>query len=146
MSKTFDPDLVSITVGGHIVSGYADGAFVTAERNSDAFTRLGGADGEQARFKSNDKSGLITITLMQSSLSNGIFQGFANADEVGNGGKVPILIKDGNGTEQVAAAQAWVKKVPSKGYAKENTDRQWVFETDSLLFIGGGIEDDVLPA
>jgi len=146
MGKTFDPDLVSITVGGHIVSGYADGEFVTAERNSEAFTQQGGADGEQARFKSNDKSGKITITLLQTSLSNGIFQGFATADETSNAGKVPILIKDGNGTEQAAAPQAWVEKVPAKGFSKENTDRQWVFATGALLFTGGGIAEDVLPA
>jgi len=145
MSKTFDPDLVSITVGGHIVSGISDSEFVSAERNAEAFTRSGGADGEQTRFKSNDKSGLITITLMQSSVSNAIFQAFATADETANKGKFPVLIKDGNGTEVCSAAQAWVQKVPAKGYSKENTDRQWVLETGNLVLVGGGIAEDVLP-
>ena len=137
--KTYDPAKVSVIVGGHIVQGFADGEFVSAARNNDTFSRVGGADGEQTRAKSNDRSGTITITLMQSSNSNGVLQGFASADEVSNGGLVPVLIKDSNGNELVIATKAWVQKPSDRGFGKENTDRQWVFETGELIFAGGGI-------
>lgn len=140
MLKTYDPAKVSVIVGGHIVEGYADGEFVTATRNSDTFSRQGGASGEQTRAKSNDRSGTFTITLMQSSVSNAVMQGFALADEVGNAGLVPVLIKDSNGSELATAEQAWIQKPSDKGFAKEVGDRQWVLETGELIFAGGGIE------
>jgi hypothetical protein len=140
MLKTYDPAKVSVIIGGHIVQGYADGEFVTAARNSDNFARVGGADGEQTRAKSNDRSGVITVTLMQASLSNAVLQGFALADETGNAGIVPILIKDSNGSELATAEQAWCQKPSDKSYGKESGDRQWVFETGELIFAGGGIE------
>jgi len=137
--KTFDPKQLSVVVGGHIVQGYADGTFVECARNNDTFTRAGGADGEQTRFKSNDRSGTVTITLMQSSTSNSILEGYAIADESENGGIVSIIVKDNNGTEICSAAYAWVQKPADKAHAKENSDRTWIFETGELVFTGGGI-------
>ena len=61
--KTYDPKQISVIVGGAIISGFADGEFVTTERNEDAFTLNVGADGEGGRVKSNNKSGRITLTL-----------------------------------------------------------------------------------
>lgn len=146
MLKSYDPAKVSLIVGGHIVQGYADGEFVVAARNNDNFSRVGGADGEQSRSKSNDKSGTITITLMQSSLSNAVLQGFALADELASAGLVPVLIKDSNGSELCTAELAWCQKPSDKGFAKEGGERQWVFETGELIFVGGGIGAAVVSA
>ncbi len=139
MAKTYDPKKVSVIVGGHIVEGYADGTFVGVARNNDAWTRTGGADGEQTRAKSNDKSGTVTLTLMQSSLSNAILSGFTTADELNNGGTFPLLVKDSNGSEVHAAEIAWVQKRSDSGFGKENENREWVIETGELNMIGGGI-------
>jgi len=139
-TKSYDPANVTVIIGGHIVEGYADGTFVNVARNNDAWNRVGGADGEQARAKSNDKSGTFTLTLMQSSLSNAIMQGFAAADELSNGGTFPVLVKDGNGSELAAAEIAWVRKASDKGYAKENSNREWMIETGELTLAGGGID------
>lgn len=140
--KTYDPDDVVMIVGGHIVQGYADGTFINAERNSDAFARQGGANGEQARAKSNDKSGLYTFTLMQTSLSNGVLQGFANADELSNAGKVPVLIRDASGSELTTSAVAWVQKNAGRSHGKELEDRTWILETGVMAFVGGGTVDN----
>ena len=137
--KTYDPKKVSVIIGGHIVTGYADGAFVTAARNNDTWTRVGGADGEQTRAKSNDKSGRITITLMQSSNSNAVLQGFMTADETANSGLIPALIKDVNGTDICSAELGWLVKPADRGFAKENSNREWIYETSELQFVGGGI-------
>lgn len=140
MAKTFDPKQVSIIIGGHIVQGFADGTFIKAARNNDAFALKIGADGEGARAKSNDKSGTIEITLLQSSASNDVLSGFATADEISNAGQVPALVKDGNGTTLVEALTAWVKKKADVEMGKEITDRVWVLETDKLdMLIGGNI-------
>ncbi len=139
--KTFDPAKVSLIFGGHIVEGFADGTFITAARNNDTWSRQGGASGEQTRTKSNDRSGTMTIVLMQSSISNAVLQGFASADEISNAGKVPALIKDGNCSEIVTAETAWVQKPADKEHGKEASDRTWIFETGELIYLGGGIEE-----
>jgi len=139
--KTYDPAKVSLIIGGHIVKGYADGTFISAERNSDNFTRVGGADGEQTRAKSNDKSGVFTFTLLQSSLSNAVLQGYATADETSNSGLVTVLVKDANGSEKVTAATAWVQKPAAKEHGKELSDRVWTVETGNMVYAGGGIEN-----
>ena len=60
----------SLIFGAIDISGLTNGVFISVERDTDAFTKVVGADGEGMRSKSNDKSATITITLMQSSSSN----------------------------------------------------------------------------
>lgn len=139
MAKTYDAKAVALIVGGHIVEGFADGTFVVAERNNDSYSRVGGADGEQTRARSNDKSGRFTFTLLQSSTSNAVLQGFQLADEANNAGQVPVMVKDGNGSELVTAAAAWIVKPANAEHAKEVSNREWVLETGNIDFFGGGI-------
>ena len=140
MAKNYDPKEVSVIVGGHIVTGYADGTFLTVSRNKDAFTLGVGADGEGARSKSNDKSGRLTLTLLQSSASNDVLSGFATADEIANGGQVPVLVKDNNGTTIVEAATAWIVKKADVEYSHEITNREWIVESDRLDVLVGGLD------
>lgn len=137
-AKNYDPNSVAVIVGGHIVSGYADGTFVNVARNEDAFTLQVGSSGEGVRSKSNNKSGQITITLLQSSQSNVFLSTLAQLDEISNGGVVPVLVKDNNGTPLYSAETAWVKKVADSEYGREAGSREWVLETDELIaFVGG---------
>lgn len=138
MAKTYDPKNVSVIVGGHIVQGYEDGTFVKVARNNDMWTTKVGADGEGARAKSNDKSGTIEITLMQSSASNDILTGYALADEINNGGQVPVLVKDNNGTSLHAMESGWIKKMPDDERNKEVGAVTWIIESANLaMFVGG---------
>ena len=140
MAKTFDPKQCQIIVGGHIVQGYADGTFIRVARNNDAFALKVGADGEGARAKSNDKSGTFEITLLGSSASNDVLSGFATADELNNGGQVPVLLKDSNGTTLCEALTGWVRKKADVEFGKEITDRVWTIESDSIdMLVGGSI-------
>lgn len=136
--KNYDPAEVSIIIGSHIVSGYADGTFVKFERNNDAFTRVSGADGEGTRAKSNDRSATMELTLMHTSESNDILTGFALADEVNNGGTFPVLMKDSNGTEKHASEVAWIRKFAPSERGKEASSTVWTIEmNEHVPFIGG---------
>lgn len=138
MVKTYDPKQVSVIVGGKIMSGFADGTMVKVERNEQAFTLKVGVDGEGTRAKSNNRSGKITISLMNSSRSNDDLSALALADEVSNSGIAAALVRDASGRTLCAAATAWVQKFPDSEFAKEPNVRTWVIETDDLtVFIGG---------
>lgn len=136
--KTYDPKQVSIIVGGFPLSGYADGTFVAIERDEDAFSLQIGADGEEARAKSNNLSGTITITLQQASEGNRILSDFAVADELTNSGVFPVLVKDSSGASIHAAEQAWVQKVAPAEYGREGAEREWVIQTGRLRSYVGG--------
>lgn len=138
MAKSYDPKDYSLIVGGHIVQGLADGTFLTVDRNNDTWAGTSGADGEYARAKSNDKSGTIVFTLMQTSQSNSVLSGFHNADEANNQGQVPVLIKDNNGDTVVEATTAWVRKPATIELGKEITAREWTLETGKLFMNVGG--------
>lgn len=134
----YDPKNVSVVVGGKILKGFADGTFVLCERNEQAYNLKVGVDGEGTRAKSNNKSGKITVTLIQSSSSNDVLSAFALADEASNTGAVPFLLRDNNGTTLVTALTAWVQKFANVEDAKEVSTRVWVLETDELnMFVGG---------
>lgn len=135
--KTYDPKAYSCILGGHIAEGFADGTFIRVERNNDTWQTKVGADGEGARAKSNDKSTRVTLTLMQTSLTNSYLSGLAKADELNNGGVIPFLLKDGNGDTVVEALTIWAVKPATIELGKEITNREWILETnDADIFVG----------
>lgn len=139
--RGYDPAQVIVTVDGNTITGFADGTFVNAERNNDAFTLTVGADGEATRSKSNDLSGRITITLQQSSPSNDILSAIATADEQSGQGVVAVQVADKSGSTLAAAEKAWVVKKATSGFAKETENREWILETNELEYEVGGNAD-----
>jgi hypothetical protein len=138
--KTFDPKQVSVVVGGNIISGWGPDEAISAERNKDAWTLKVGVDGEAARSKSNDKSGRIKLTLLQTSQSNNALSALAAADELSNAGAVPFFLKDNSptGSTTGAALTCWVLKYPAVKYAHDVELREWTLETDDIELLVGG--------
>jgi hypothetical protein len=138
MATTYSPKKVIVTFNGRILTGYAAGTFIEAERESDAFTKDVGADGETARVASADRSGRVTLTLMQTSDSNDYLSTVAATDELTQTGTGALFIKDTSGRSLVTAGEAWVKKVPKASFAKDNGEREWVFETGDIQITNNG--------
>lgn len=133
MGRTWDPTQLVITFGGYHLTGYADGTFCNVERNEDMWSLQMGTDGTGTRSKSSNRSGRVTVTLMQSSPSNDVLSDFALADEATNGAALPLMVKDINGTSLYSAEKAWLVKTAPAEHGREATGREWVFETDELL-------------
>lgn len=140
--RTFDPGQVIVSVGGVPMSGYADGTFLSVDRDEQMFTKVVGADGTTTRVKSNNRSGTMTLTLKQSSPSNDVLSAFAALDESVNAGVVPILVKDLSGTTIFFSATGWIQKYPTAEFAKEISNREWIFDlADIDVFVGGNIQN-----
>ena len=136
--KTYDPNEVICIVGGAIISGYADGTYLNVERDEQMFQKVEGADGFVYRAKSNNKSGVLTLTLQQTSPSNDVLSGFMVADELTNSGIVPVFIKDAIGTTVLVSGEGWVQQMPAVGYAKEVNNREWSIAMAQInAFVGG---------
>jgi hypothetical protein len=126
---TYDPKKVIITFGGVPLSGFADGTFINVTGASDTFVKSVGADGEVARGRSNDETCEVTLTLMQTSLSNVYLNTVKEADKISSSGVKPLSITDLSGTGLMFWPQAWIRKAPDVEYAKEVGDRAWIFDT-----------------
>ena len=136
--KTYNAADVAIVFAGVPIEGYADGTFVAVARDNPSWNKNIGADGEGVRAKSNDKSGTITLTLMQSSLSNDALSALALLDEASGDGVGPFLMKDNSGRTICSAETAWIQKPADVSFAREAETREWVFETNLLdMFVGG---------
>ena len=138
MAKTYNPKRVQLAIGPHIVTGFADGTFIQVERTSDQFQVVIGADGEAARAASADKSGTLTLTLMQTSASNDFLSTALLTDEQTNLNTMPLLMKDVSGRTLVQAAEGWIKKYATIEFGKEIVSREWVYETGELFIHEGG--------
>lgn len=127
--RTYDPKQIVITFGGTIMTGFADGTFVTIAGNGDAFTKVRGADGGVDRVNNNANDYRVTVTLKQTSLANDLLSAQHVLDKAANSGKLPLTVKDLNGTMVFFAPQAWVAKEPDPELSNTMSNRQWMFDT-----------------
>jgi hypothetical protein len=137
---TYDPAQVALIAVGVPVTGFAPGTFIVAERNEDSFNLTIGSDGEGCRTRTNNKSGRITFTLQQSSVTNVLLSAALLLDEntPAGDGILPSGVKDNTGTTLVFAELSWLVKPSNVEYSNEATTREWIIETDNLQMGVGG--------
>lgn len=133
--RVYDPKDVTITFGNAgVLSGYADGTFVSIDFNEEFYTLQIGSDGEGTRSKTNNLSARVTVSLMQDSPSNDALSTILLTDLASNLVLHSMQIKDLNGTSLFNAEKMYIVKPPTSEFAREATGREWVFETDSMTF------------
>src|SRR5215470_4583414 len=134
----YDPGQVVATWGSIVFAGFAEGSFIVAERDEDAFTKSVGATGDVVRVRNRNRAGSVRFTLQMSSPTNDELSDQAALDELSGGGVASLLIKDLNGTTLLHATDAWIKKLPSTEYAKEASKREWALDCAELDMLVGG--------
>ena len=136
--KTYAPHEVSVIFGATILSGYMTGTFIEVARNEKLFNQTVGVDGEGADVKSNNKSGTVKVTLMQTSLTNQALSTIHAADEISNAGVYPLTIKDNNGFDLHFSPGCRLEGPPDAPYADNIESREWTFICASLSMNSGG--------
>lgn len=136
--KTYDFKQVNVVFAGRIVTGFSDGDSISVEMAEDAWTHTVGADGEEARSKSNNGSGKVTLRLQQSSGLNKILSELHEADKADNGGVAPLMIADKSGVSLHATDEAYILKAPTAVYGKTLGEREWVLQCSNIKHCVGG--------
>jgi hypothetical protein len=136
---TYSADKVIITVGTTVLSGFADGDFVTAAYAEDRATPKSGADGGVGVSRNASKLGTIVVTLSATSAANDALSTIFNLDAVtGKSTVVPIGVADLSGRTLIAGANCWLQVAPEATFGKEIGDREWTFGVaDLVMFLGG---------
>lgn len=126
---TYNPLQVTIALGSHIASGFADDSFVIVDPNGDGTSSKTGCDGEVVRSIDPNNTSKIKLSLLQNSKTNKFLSDMYYKDKKTGKGMFPITIKDLAGGYKFTCDSAWVSKLPSRGYGKQSGNREWELET-----------------
>jgi len=119
----YDPRLVIVILGGHEVSGYADGTFINVEPHGDGVTKEVGADGEAVRSIDPDETATVTLTVQYGTETAAWATARYKMDRDTHGeGGFPIMIKDLKGSMLFSAEDAWIQNNPARNFEKTATN------------------------
>jgi hypothetical protein len=122
-------------VPAHEVSHYADGDdSIMIKRREDGITDKIGADGKMALARSANKSGEITLKLMQTSPSNHVLVEIYTLQQQKGGKFIPIqvLFQDVNRQDRAAAVAGYIKNLPEITRGAAVNTQEWVIVCESL--------------
>lgn len=122
---TYNPKKVSLALGNHIASGFADDSFIAIEPAGDGNSYVSGADGEVC--VSVDPSSIYTVkvSLLQNSRTNKYLKKMYEKMKSSGNGFFPVTIKDLVGNEKFSGSTGWITKLANKTYGKTQNNREW---------------------
>ena len=114
-------DDVNVVIDGVIATGFADGTYVTGERNEEKRELEVGAQGDVVMVEASDDTGTVSITLQQTSPTNDLLRGLYNSGE-----DFAISVDDPNdNTANIEGSECYVANLPSAEKDGSVTDREW---------------------
>lgn len=119
--RTYDPRDVSVIVAGRVLTGVADGTFVSAEKEEDTWEPYVGAQGEVARARNAHPIGTISVTLEHTSPSNAHLSQLAHSNRA-FGARV---VDRQNNNVSIGGGACWVQKPASMEFGGEVSEIEW---------------------
>ena len=144
MANTYSAAHLKISISGVNISGFGETDVVNITRDENKFVKSTGADGRTSRSHNESDSGVIEITLHQTSGANDLLSAWHATDVATLNGELSIVIEDLNGTSKFVAEDAWIQKPAETGFGKEFTDRVWTIDCGELTMFVGGNESSTL--
>lgn len=98
-----------------------------------------GADGEVMHSLKSDKSGTITVRLLETSDTNAALQAMYDAQALSASawGNNTIVIRNKGNDEVVTARSVAFQRQPDRNYAEEGTLLEWVFDCGKIDTVRG---------
>lgn len=132
--KVFDPTKIIVTVGGVSLNDLSASDAVSVEYASDVMTFAKGLNGQLAPVVNPDKSGTITLNVLQESDNNHQLHSLTGVGTNKVNTK-PITITITNALTNkrvVTAAKCWLTGAPSISFGAEAGTTQWKFTAESF--------------
>lgn len=131
--RAYDPKDVNVIVNGRVITGLAEGTFVTAEKTENNFTEYVGAQGEVTLAESANETGEITITLEGTSPSVSYLNNLANRK--GQNAVIPVSVVDlNNGKTTVGGTECRIRKPSNYEAGNEVTEREFTIFVSKIEF------------
>lgn len=122
---TYNPKKVSLALGNHIASGFADDSFIAIEPGGDGNSYVAGADGEVCVSVDPSSVYTVKVTLLQNSKTNAYLKKMYEKMKSTGNGFFAVTVKDLVGNDKFSASTGWITKLASKTYGKTQNNREW---------------------
>jgi len=134
------------------MEGFSSDNILSMEYNSDLTSETVSADGKLATAITPDRTGTVTVEIMQTSKTNMVLSGILahqnNLEDTSDIVKADFAVADPSGSVLAVARNAYIKKAPSIGLGVEQSTYEWTFCCEKLEFLSTprGVEDVALAA
>lgn len=141
---TYSPESVLVVISNdnfsHVISGYADGTFLSITRVVEHATLYTGADATAARVKRKVRNTDITLTLGAYSESNDVLSHLLYLDEEADRDEhlFAITIKDASGRTLASSPQAFIGTTPDISFGTDMAENDWMIHAVGMDIISGG--------
>lgn len=131
--KTYSLVNTALVINGIEIVGYDEGDdVIKATRAKDSATTKVGADGEMTASFTSDKSGTVTIRLMQTSDSNAFLQALVSAAENGRFIPVAALFKDTVTNETFGGSRGLIIRPADRSRGENAGTMEWMIRLERL--------------
>ncbi len=158
LAGSYQADRVEMTIGGpslagvavaipglpnglafpHAIDGRGSDEFLNVSREVATNSKDTGSDGEATVQTSLNRSGMFSVTLKKSSLSNVVLSAMLLLWESGIRFYFPVTVVDQDSFGTLYEAdQCWVQGWPAAGYSATLGDLTWVIECANLRMFHG---------
>lgn len=143
--SSYSPEDVKIIISNnefsHVISGLAEGSFVSVTRDTATTSLVIGADMTAMRVRRKNRSGTINITLHQGGDSNDVLSQLLKNDEDDTGWKwlFRISVISASDRSFFFSDQAYIETLPEVSFSTEGENRSWAIKCLNIdSHVGGG--------
>ena len=138
---TYIPSKVDIDISGYKVQGHTEVSF---QLDNPQFTTVRGIRGKNTRVRSKNSSGVLTISLLQTSPTNDFLTDVLSKDLQLGTGRLVIKIKDNSGSSLFFTDEAYIAGFPALSFSDVAGIRTWTINCLRVpldqLKIGGNVK------
>jgi hypothetical protein len=136
MLRSYSPKAVSIAIAGIPITGFSPDSIIALSRNTDIVEEEVGAQGDLSLTQNADRTGEITISLMQTSPSNALLSLGAQSQENVYDNVLPfsITVLDPSGSVLAYASNCYYKSFPDVEVGASQSAREWMFGCETLTY------------
>jgi hypothetical protein len=132
LTGAYDPKNVKLYIGGQRVYGYAPDTKISMSRNGDNITNVVGTDGEASAALNRDRSGIMTVSLQQTSGFNSYLMAWQRQADSTGLVWLPILLEGSQGVSVSSFCN--ISKQPDFSYTSDVNQLDWEFFVHDLWY------------
>lgn len=141
-TRTYRPEDVKLLIGTYRVTGWTE---ISIAQNAKSFRHESGLRGKTTRVRNRDKSGVVTISMLQTSPDNDLFSQIVSQDEVSQTGRFSLTLTDLSGQSSIILQYGYLEGYPNMGFSSEGQTREWIFNyQDVVEYSVGGNSNSAL--
>jgi len=126
--SSYSAQNVSLTYLGHNFTGFADGDdAIIVERSVKTMAKLVGMQGDGVFTQSADKSGMVTVKILQNSETNKFLTSKARATEAGVIASGPLIMTEAGSDAKASCMNTVIEGIPSLTRGAGHNVVEWTF-------------------